>query len=280
MNAVTQAVDWLNAAARLLGRPVLACLAVLPAWLSVTVAGAVTGVLMLVAFKYTSDQRAIKRARDGIKAHLLSLKLFKESAVVALRAQAGLLVGAARLFQLSLVPIAVMAVPVTLILGQFSLLYQARPLRVKEEVVLTLKLDGNVGDPWPEVRLEAPDEVEVLTGPVRVKSQREVCWELRALKRGTHRLVFVVGGQRVEKELAAGDGLMRVSVRRPEWRVTEALTHPGEAAFPPGSSVRSIDVEYPKRSSWWSGADRWVVSWFAVSLVSAFCFRRALNVNL
>ena len=36
----------------------------------------------------------------------------------------------------------VMVVPVILILGQLSLWYQARPLRVGEEAVVTLKLNG------------------------------------------------------------------------------------------------------------------------------------------
>ena len=44
-----------------------------------------------VVFKYTSNQRAIKRARDDIKAHLLALKLFKENTRVIFRAQGRIL---------------------------------------------------------------------------------------------------------------------------------------------------------------------------------------------
>ncbi len=124
MDAVVWVIVWLNGGANALGRGLLAPLGVLPGWLSATAVAALTGVLLLVVFKYTSNQRAIKRVRNDIDANLLALKLFKENAVVTLRAQNRLLAGAGRLFVLALVPMAVMALPVTLILGQLSLWYQ------------------------------------------------------------------------------------------------------------------------------------------------------------
>jgi hypothetical protein len=280
MDAVAQVVAWLNAGAGVLGGLLLAPIGWLPGWLSATLVAVVTGVLLLVVFKYTSNQRAIKAVRDDIKANLLALKLFKDNMAVTFRAQGGLLLGACRLFLLAIVPMLVMAVPVTLLLGQLSLWYQARPLRVNEEAVLTLKLNGADDDPWPDVRLEPPAAVAVTVGPVRVRSQREICWEFKGRKPGQHVLLFYVDGQRVEKELAIGDGFMRVSAKRPGWDVGEALLHPGEPPFPPDSPVRSIEIDYPERSSWVYGSNSWVIYWFVVSLVAALFFRRWLNVQV
>ena len=61
MDVLTRMVVWLNALANGLGGLLLAPIAVLPGWLSATVVAAVTGVLLLVVFKYTSNQRGIKR---------------------------------------------------------------------------------------------------------------------------------------------------------------------------------------------------------------------------
>jgi hypothetical protein len=60
MDAVTQIVVWLNVLADALGRWALAPIGLAPAWVSATAVAAVTGVLMLIAFKYTSRQQAIK----------------------------------------------------------------------------------------------------------------------------------------------------------------------------------------------------------------------------
>ncbi len=277
--AVTQLAVWLNAVANALGRWLLAPTALLPGWLSATLAAAVTGVLLLVAFKYTSNQRAIRKVRDDINANLLALKLFRESAGVALRSQGRVLWGAGRLMVLALVPMAVMAVPVTLVLGQLSLWYQQRPLHVGEEAVITLALN-TAGETLPPTRLEPTGAVETTVGPVRVVSKGEVCWNIKARENGYHRLAFHVGAQSVEKELAVGDGFMRVSVQRPGWSWQDVLLHPWERPFPPDAPVRSIQVDYPSRPSKVSGTDWWVAYWFVASMVAALCFRRVLNVHV
>jgi hypothetical protein len=280
MDLLAQIATCLSAAADASGKVLLAPIAVLPGWLSATIVGAVTGVLLLAVYKYTSNQRAIKGARDEINANLLALKLFKDSAPVALRAQGRILLGAGRLFALSIVPMLVMVVPVTLLLGQLALWYQFRPLRPGEEAVITLKLNDNAAPPWPDVTMTPTGACEVTVGPVRVLSKREVCWNVRALERGYHHLDFDVGGARAGKELAVSDRFLRVTRLRPGWHWSDILLNPGEEPFPPDSPIRSIEIDYPKRSSWTSGSDKWMVYWFAVSMVSALCFRRLLNVNI
>jgi hypothetical protein len=280
MNELTHVVVALNAVANALGR-LLAPIGLMPGWLSATLVAIVTGVGMLAIFKYTSNQRAIKRVRDDINANLLALKLFKDSASVAVRAQGRLLLDAIWLLVLALVPIAVMIVPVTLFLGQLSLWYQQRPLQIGEEAVVTLSLSDDPESPMPEVRLEPTTAVETTLGPVRVFSHREVCWNVKARENGYHRLGFRVGEQSVGKELAIGDGFMRVSVERPARIWSEALLrNPWEEPFGPDSPVRSIAIDYPARSSWTSGTDWWVIYWFIVSMIAALCFRRILNVNV
>jgi hypothetical protein len=190
------------------------------------------------------------------------------------------LAGAFWLFVFSLVPMLAMLVPVLLILGQLSLWYQARPLRVGEDAVVTLKLNDSAGPPWADVQLRPADAVEVTLGPIRVLSKGEVCWNIRARANGYHRLAFETGGQAVEKELAVGDGFMRVSPLRPGWSWSDVLLYPWEPPFRPDAPVQSIDIVYPERSSWTSGTDAWVIYWFVVSMVAAFVFRPLLKVNI
>jgi hypothetical protein len=279
MDFLAPIVVWLNSLANALGRWLLTPIAFLPGWLSATLVAAATGVLLLVIYKYTSNQRAIKQVKDDIKANLLALKLFKDSASVALRAQGRILLNAVWLLVFAVVPMLVMVVPVLLILGQLALWYQSRPLRVGEEAVVTLKLNGNAESTSAEARLQPTDAIETIVGPVCARSKGEICWNIQAREKGYHRLVFQVGAVTGEKELAIGDGFLRVSTLRPGWRWSDALLHPWEKPFGPDSPIQSIEIDYPERSSWTSGTDWWVVYWFAVSMVAAFCFRGLLNVN-
>jgi len=280
MEVLAHVVAWLNVAANALGKFLLAPLGVLPGWLSATLVSAATGVLLLVVFKYTSNQTAIKRVRNDINANLLALKLFKDSTKVSLRAQGHILVGALRLFVLAIVPMLVMVVPVTLLLSQMALWYQHRPLRVGEEAVITLKAQDDVSSSGPDVSLRSTSAVEVLIGPVRVKSKHEVCWNIKALEPGQHRLDFQIGQAATGKALAIGDGFMAVSTLRPRWQWSDMLLYPYEEPFGPDSPIQSIDIDYPPRVSWTCGTDHWVVYWFVVSMIAAVCIRRVLNVNV
>ena len=281
MDVLPQLAIWLNTGVNWLAQWLLAPIGVLPGWLSATLVAAVTGVLMLAVFKYTSHQRAIKRVRDDISANLLALKLFKDSVPVALQAQGRLLVDAAWLLVLALVPMAVMALPAILILGQLSLWYQQRPMSVGEETVVTMKLKGDIDDAlFHEVSLRPMNAAEATVGPVHILSKHEICWKIKARENGYHRLVFQVGDQTVDKELAVGDGYMRISVQRPGWEVQDALENPWEQPFRRDSAVQGIEIVYPERSSYISGTDWWWKYWFAVSFVAGLCFRKVLKVNI
>lgn len=261
---------------------VLAPIAVLPGWLSATLVSAATGVLFLFIFKHTSNQRAIKRVRDDISANTLALKLFKDSTAVALRAQGRMLAGAFRLLFLAIVPMLVMIVPVLLILGQLSLWYQARPLRVGEEALVAVKLN-DAGQDWPKLTLAPTDAVVVLAGPVRVSTEREIYWNIKASKPGNHLLEFTADngpGPSGTKELAVGDGFMRTSGLRPGWDWEDVLLNPSESPLPASSPIRSIWIDYPERDSWTSGTNWWIGYWFVVSMIAAFAMRRTMNVSL
>jgi hypothetical protein len=280
MDLLTHMVVWLNTAANVLGRWLLAPLAILPGWLSATLVSIATGVLFLIAYKYTSNQGAIKRVKDDIKANLLTLKLFKDSAWVALLAQGRVLWGAFRLLALSLVPMVVMIMPALLILGQLALWFEARPLHVGEEAVVTLKLKPGNEAMLPYVELEPTSAAQSTIGPIHVGSKHEVCWNIQARQNGYHRLLFHVGQQTGDKELAVGDGFMRVSKQRPAWDWFDTLVNPWEKPFDGDSPIQSIEIDYPSRSSWTSGTGYWVIYWFIVSMVAGFCLRGPLKVNI
>ncbi|MEZ6061949.1 MAG: hypothetical protein R3C19_16510 [Planctomycetaceae bacterium] len=277
---ITQIVIWLNTLASAAGSVLLAPVQWLPGWLSSTIIGIVTGVLMLVVFKYTSNQSGIKRTRDAIKANMLALSLFRDNIRVSLRCQAGLLAGAAKLLLFSLVPMAVLTVPMILVLGQMSLWYQARPLAADEESVVTVQLKEDAADAVSTIRMTSTDTATIVTGPVRIPGRHMVCWNLTPAKVGVHELQFDVAGETFTKQFASGRGYEPVSIKRPSRVLGELLMHPREAPFPPDSVVQSIEVTYPDRDGFSSGTNNWVIYWFIVSMIGAFAAKPFLNVNI
>ena len=235
--------------------------------------------LMLVAFKYTSNQAAVKQVRRRHQGQFAGACVVqgqhgREPEVP------GRVLGRGRLVSLALTPMAVMCVPTCLLLGQLALWYQARPLRVGEEAVVTVHLAGGSGGGAQGLRLAPSVAVKLVAGPVRVTKERMICWNVQARQPGYQRLTFTAGDQTFDKQLAVGDGLMRVNARRPAWRWADAALSPGERPFPADSPVEAVEVAYPQRSSWTAGTDSWLVYWFAASMAFAFALRRVLKVNL
>ena len=275
-----QIVSWVNVLTNAFGSFFLAPIAMLPGWLSNTIISGVTGAFLLVIFKYTSNQRAIGKIRDDIKAHMLALKLFKDSISVTLHAEVRVFKGALLLLFHAIPPMLVMIIPVSLLLAQMSLWYQSRPLLPGEVAVMTVKLNDNVGGRWPTVNIEPTPVAKVTIGPVKVFSRREICWEIKALENGNHRITLDVNRHQIEKELVIGDGFMRVSPTRPAWNWANILMHPAEKPFAPDSIVQSVNIDYPDRLSWTSGTDWWLVYFFVASMVFALILKPFMKVMI
>ena len=280
MYFLAQIVAWLNVPLNAAGKLLTVFVAAVPGWLSNTVISAAMGVILLVLWKYTSNQDAIGRVKDGIKANLLAMKLFKDSISVTLQAQGGAFRGGGGLLFHAIVPMLVMIVPVCLIMAQMALWYQARPLQSGQETIITMQLAGSIDSDWPEVRIASMPGADVTIDQTRVFSKRQIYWKIKARENGRHRIVFQVDKQQIEKELAIGDGFMRLSAQRPGWQWTDILLHPAEKPFRPDSAVKSISIIYPDRLSWTSGTNWWLVYFFIASMAFAFILKPFLNVKI
>ncbi len=279
MDLLLYLISCVNAVANLLGKYVLGFIVFLPGWLSITIISAVTGVVLLILFKYTSNQTAIGKVRNGIKANLLAIKLFKDSIAVTLQSEMRVFAGAGLLLFHAIVPMLVMMVPMSLLLVQMGLWYQYRPLEVGEETLVVMKL-ASKETPLKNVKIESLSAAKIIAGPVRVPSKNEVYWKIKASDNGNHTITFNVANKQIEKQLAVSEGFMRISPKRPSQHWSDVLLNPVEKPLASDLDVESISIDYPKRISKISGADWWVVYFFAASMVFAFIFKPLLKVNI
>src|SRR5580765_2564469 len=72
--------------------------------LLVIVISVVIGLLMVIVFRYTSDQKAIHVAKEQLKAHLLAVRLFQDQLSAVLREYGRILRGTARYIRLAFGP--------------------------------------------------------------------------------------------------------------------------------------------------------------------------------
>jgi|GEM_PF-241446 len=279
----------LNRVATPIGDALATALSWLPPGVGLVLSSALVGVLMLLAFRYTSNQTALGRARDDIAANLLALKLFKDDLRVGLMAQLRLLAALARLQYHMLRPVLIMLLPILLILGQMGLCYQWRPLRPGERTLIRVRLGQQAAnDGQLEVNLLPTRGLLVEAGPVPGGGQ--LVWRVRGGEPGRYRLQFELRrlpasaddggtGLIVEKELVVGHERGRVSAARVGAQWTTQILHPAEARLPEDGPLRSIEIEYAGADSYFSGSNWWLLWFFAISMAAALLLKPVFRVR-
>jgi uncharacterized membrane protein (DUF106 family) len=237
---------------------------------------------MLEVYKLTSNQTAIRRAKDLIKAHLLEMRLYKDNMRVTLGAQAAILKANLAYMGANLKPLAVMIVPLVLILAQLGLRYDRSPLRPGQETLVKATLEKSADPVSLGLVLEAPPGLEISAPAVRIPDEHEVVWRIKALTPGAGRLVLRAGGATIEKAVVVGGrSPVQVSALASRGSFWKRLLHPGEPPLPSGLPVRSVEILYPAGTLAAFGLQvNWLVAYFVLSIVFGFALKGVFKVEI
>jgi hypothetical protein len=280
-------MDAVNAATKRVFDLVWAPFDRLPLWVGVLALGVAFGVLALVAMKYTANQKRVERLKDRYQAHILAIKLFRDSFVVVTTslgkalAWIGVYLGEAMLK-----PMVVMLVPFMLLFAQMQMRLAYRPLDVGAKALVAVEVaDGR--SPM-EVQVELPPGVAAAGPAVREPSRGRIVVPLMAKEAGVHELRFRVGNETATKTLHAGDlpGAPMVSpVRSADF--VDRLLYPSEPAFGSGSSFLRIELAYPVRPITLLGVDlsfgsEWgmCITFLLVTIAAAFGLKGVFGVTI
>ncbi len=239
----------------------------MPALLSLVPISILSGIGMLLVFRHTSDQTAVRRAKSLVTAHLLEFRLFMDEPRLIMKAQRDLIVANARFLKLMLRPVVVLALPMGLLLAAMEAFYGHAPLRVGEPVIVTAQTKHEA----LSLSLKAPDGIMVETLPVHVAADRQVSWRIRPLRATNAELELIHGDHAVSKSISSGSGMRYVSERRGS--VTNLLLRPSESPLS-DSELDWIEVRYPAATIL---GLHWLVWFFAISAVIALALRRKLR---
>src|SRR5229473_2796011 len=185
--------------------------AVLPAspLLLVLAVSIVIGLLMVVVFRYTSDQKAIGRAKDRLKAHLLAVRLFQDQLPVVMRAYGKILRGTGSYLRLAFTPFLIAILPITFLIVRLDRYFGWLPLRPAQ----TFLVQARIEDPAAlnEALLQLPPELSSSAPAVHVPKDKEVVWQVFAKSEGNYDIQIATAGQTISKQIVVSPGLARVS---------------------------------------------------------------------
>jgi len=250
-------------------------------WPGMVAASIFSSIILLLVFRTTSSQKAVRRAKDRLIARLLELVLFKDDIIVNMGAFARVLVANLVYLRKLLAPLCVSLIPFALILIQLSTWFAARPLRPGEAALVKVRFREATPVEKRSVRLTGSARVAIEPPAVRIPSQNEIDRRIRAKEKGKGWIDLHVDGQAIRKEVTIGSRLARVSKRRARRGFMNALLNPAEESLPRESAVSSIEITYPARELIIGGRRiNWVVAFVVLSVVFASLLKRPLGVEI
>lgn len=243
---------------------------------------AITGVIMLIVYKYTSNQAAILAVKDRIKAGLIEAWIYREDVRMMLKAQAGVVAANGKYIFLNLKPLIVMFLPVLLLLVHLNFRYGMRPLAPGEETVIkSFRTTAMAADDMDE-KLIVPDGVQIETEGVRIEERGEVAWKIKVLRAGVFPLKINAGGADYDFTLYADKFGSRISTLRTS-SVFDAFFYPGEPALPSSGVLKNIEISTPTLSPRIPGTDwkpNWLIQYFILSLAVGLALRGPFKVEI
>jgi uncharacterized membrane protein (DUF106 family) len=251
-------------------------------WPGLIAVSLLTALLMLEVYKLTSNQAAIRRAKDRIKAHLLEMRLYQDNMRVTFGAQGAILKANLAYMAANLKPLAVMIAPLVLILAQLSVWYDRAPLPIGEETLVKVRFDQAVEPLTLDLALEAPPGIEITAPVVRIADEHEAVWRIKAVAPAAGRLIVRTGRLAVEKTVSAGaPALARVSALASRGSFWKRVLYPGEPPLPSSTPVRSVEVLYPAaRLAAFGVGVHWLVAYLILSIVFGFALKGVFKVEI
>lgn len=239
----------------------------------------ITGLVMIVIFGYLSDQNAVRRAKDQLRAQLLAVRLFQDQPQVVLRAYGRILTGTGRYLRVSFKPLVIIVVPMIAFLVYCDHYFGSQPFQTNQPILLTARLDKP--DALDNVSLRLPMGLAESAPAVHIADNNEVAWRLVASSDGNYTVSVVADGQELGKQVVVSNNLARLSECRLRGRLWQRLLECSEPAIPANAPVRLLAVNYPARDidlgPW---TTNWLVVYFVVSLAAAVLFKFILGIEI
>lgn len=251
-------------------------------WPAMIVVSFLTGLLMLFIFRAASNQEGILKAKNRIKAHLLELRLYKDSLSQQMKSQGRILTANGRYIGYAFKPMLIMIVPIMLILIQLNLWFGSMPLRTGESALVKIKFAEGTDPLKADMSLEAPAGIAVETPPLRIEEEREIDWRVRARADGIHPLVFRSGGETFTLAAAVSqDRLIRIAALKPGPNLVDQIFNPGDEPIPKSAGVTAAEIAYPpRRMNLFGWRMHWLVAYFALSIIFGFAFKGVFKVEI
>ena len=251
-------------------------------WAGMILVSFLTGLLMLFVFKWTSNQEGIQKIKNRIKAHLLELRLYKDSLSQSFRSQGNILRCNLKYISYSAKPMLVMIVPLILIIVQLNFWFGYESLTPNESTILKIKLAEGQNPLEAQIAVQPSTGLVMETQPLRIEESQEINWRFSATQEGIQQFLVTIDGETITKRVSvAQKPLSKISPLKTSTKFLDQVMYPAEPPIKSQIPVESIEIRYPTKSMDLFGWKiHWIIVYFVLSIIFGFAFKGVFKVQI
>lgn len=239
----------------------------------------IIGLVMVLVFRFTSDQSAIHTAKERLKAHLLALRLFQDQIFVVMRSYGRILLGTCQYLRLTIKPLLVVLLPLILVLAESDRYLGVLPLSTGQPFLVKAELANQNASNDPTLVL--PEGLVQTAPAVHDVSGKQVVWRVVPSRDGAYSVMIQVADQQFAKSVVVGSGLPRLSPIRLRGQFLRRMLFSADPPLPDSSAIRAIEVQYPPREISFAGLSwNWIWLFLVLSVAFGFLWKSLLGVEI
>jgi uncharacterized membrane protein (DUF106 family) len=252
-------------------------------WVGLAVVSVVTGVVMLLIFGKTSNQKKIGETKDKLKAYVMEMWIFRNDTRVMFLAIGNVFRNNVQYLRHSLRPLVFLIVPVLVIMVQLGIRYADEPVMPGQVSVVTAHVREGARPSEIPMELTASKGVRIVSPALRIDSEGDISWKVMAEMPGEHVLSVTTPDGAVTKALSVGPErrLTKVGALRARANSWNAFLYPSEEPIPSDSVIESIHVTYPHRELRVFGLTvHWLIAFFIISVAAGFALKGVFGIEV
>jgi len=251
-----------------------------PVW-NIVYISILTGIFILVAFKYLTNQDELKKTKKKIAGHILELRIFNFDVGVIVRVFKDILNENFKYIRLNSLSFIVIAIPVIIASIQIHSRFNYRPLRTGEKTNLIVKFYDTVDITGYSIQLVAPENIQVETPPVSLSSLHEVDWRIACTREGDYDVIICVNDEKLTKTIMVSNKSRILKNKYSGAGIWKLLLNPGIVPISDFDEIEYIKVSYPERAVPFLGINfNGLLLYFIFSIVSVYLIKIKFKVAI
>jgi len=245
-------------------------------YVGLTVLSAVTGIVMVFLYQWTTNQEKLKEVKKKIKILFLEVRLYKDDMAEMFSIQKEIMKENFRYLRYTLKSAIVLIIPILFILMDLNARYSYAPIHPGQSFVVSAIVEETSS--LDKITLDFPGDLTLEVPPIRIPAEKRVSWQLRAGSSGNFPLAFHQGKSRATQRVFVSRRIERIQPEIDKGHSFTSRLFPDADFLPFDSPVRSVRIDYPEQAGFFGLQPGWLYYFFLVSMIAGLLIKRFLGL--